>query len=66
MNRNCIEFIYDKTTRTPRRVENNVLYYIHNRELIYDLERLTNQNEKQIETAEQPCWSLYSLTIVNK
>ena len=24
MNRNCIEFIYDKTTRKPRRLENNV------------------------------------------
>ena len=24
MNRNCIKFIYDKTTRRPRRLENNV------------------------------------------
>ena len=24
MNRNCIKFIYDKTTRKPRRLENNV------------------------------------------
>ena len=33
MNRNCIEFIYDKTARRPRRLENNV-FVLYSRERI--------------------------------
>ena len=36
MNRNCIEFIYDKTTRRPRRLENNVF-------VLYSSERIKLQ-----------------------
>ena len=36
MNRNCIEFIYDKTTRRPRRLENNVF-------VLYSPERIKLQ-----------------------
>ena len=36
MNRNCIEFIYDKTKRRPRRLENNVF-------VLYSLERIKLQ-----------------------
>ena len=36
MNRNCIEFIYEKTTRRPRRLENNVF-------VLYSPERIKLQ-----------------------
>ena len=36
MNRNCIEFIYAKTTRRPRRLENNVF-------VLYSPERIKLQ-----------------------
>ena len=36
MNRSCIEFIYDKTTRRPRRLENNVF-------VLYSPERIELQ-----------------------
>ena len=36
MNKNCIKFIYDKTTRKPKRLENNVL-------ILYSSERIKLQ-----------------------
>ena len=39
MNRNCIKFIYDKTTRRPRRLENNVF-------VLYSPERIKLQPGK--------------------